>query len=510
MGIAKDGFYWRNWIAFWILGTINNFSYVVVNSAAQSLAQSFDASDLLGLILWANIAFGFFARIINAFFLERIPYTYRVLANAVLMGLGMAGVAISINIGFWFCLLSIVITGIASSFGESVLLGYMKGYPSEIVNGWSSGTGMAGVAGSMSYILLSGVLQLSNREIFIILLPLCAVYCVVFLWMLVKPTSRDTDNGRSRILFGSGGDWTDQSFVFKKIPKIDLDMEMSASSVPYSRVHPLVEDEDEDAVNIHEESFSPMMEAGSTLPSLDHTANQVADVSERSSLVESQVPIFSESSEADKQATQQFQDKHPEVNIHHSASVLTSTWQEEPETKGRRYVRTLRLVWWVSLNLALVYFFEYVASVGGSDKAQPPGSETSPNWWVRNAYKVLAFCYQLGVLISRSSLGLFKIRRVEVITALQGVNMVFWLLQAKFKWISGPTGVWILFAIMVYVGLLGGASYVNVFYLILHDKTTPDKDRELCVNWAAIFINLGITAASVFILIMSNSFLKND
>eukprot|EP01113_Clastostelium_recurvatum_P040021 TRINITY_DN6178_c0_g1_i4.p1 TRINITY_DN6178_c0_g1~~TRINITY_DN6178_c0_g1_i4.p1 ORF type:complete len:443 (-),score=104.66 TRINITY_DN6178_c0_g1_i4:40-1341(-) len=433
MGIAKDGFYWRNWIAFWILGTINNFSYVVVNSAAQSLAQSFDASDLLGLILWANIAFGFFARIINAFFLERIPYTYRVLANAVLMGLGMAGVAISINIGFWFCLLSIVITGIASSFGESVLLGYMKGYPSEIVNGWSSGTGMAGVAGSMSYILLSGVIQLSNRDIFIILLPLCVVYCVVFLWMLVKPTSRDTDN-----------------------------------------------------------------------------VNQVADISERSSLVESQVPIFSESSEADKQATQQFQDKHPEVNIHHSASVLTSTWQEEPETKGRRYVRTLRLVWWVSLNLALVYFFEYVASVGGSDKAQPPGSDTSPSWWVRNAYKVLAFCYQLGVLISRSSLGLFKIRRVEVITALQGVNMVFWLLQAKFKWISGPTGVWILFAIMVYVGLLGGASYVNVFYLILHDKTTPDKDRELCVNWAAIFINLGITAASVFILIMSNSFLKND
>jgi len=33
-----------------------------------------------------------------------------------------------------------------------VLLAYLKQYPSELVDGWSSGTGMAGVTGSLLYI----------------------------------------------------------------------------------------------------------------------------------------------------------------------------------------------------------------------------------------------------------------------------------------------------------------------------------------------------------------------
>ena len=49
----------------------------------------------------------------------------------------------------------------------------------------------------------------------------------------------------------------------------------------------------------------------------------------------------------------------------------------------------------------------------------------------------------------------------------------------------------ILPALMIYVGLLGGASYVNIFYLLLHDSKYPEKDRELCINIAALFITFG-------------------
>ena len=49
----------------------------------------------------------------------------------------------------------------------------------------------------------------------------------------------------------------------------------------------------------------------------------------------------------------------------------------------------------------------------------------------------------------------------------------------------------ILPALMIYVGLLGGASYVNIFYLLLHDNKYPEKDRELCINIAAVFITFG-------------------
>lgn len=36
-----------------------------------------------------------------------------------------------------------------------MLLGFLKNYESELVGGWSSGTGMAGVAGAAIYLLFS-------------------------------------------------------------------------------------------------------------------------------------------------------------------------------------------------------------------------------------------------------------------------------------------------------------------------------------------------------------------
>jgi hypothetical protein len=44
---------------------------------------------------------------------------------------------------------------------------------------------------------------------------------------------------------------------------------------------------------------------------------------------------------------------------------------------------------------------------------------------------------------------------------------------------------------MIYVGLLGGASYVNIFYLLLHEDKYPEEDREFCINITSLFITGG-------------------
>lgn len=176
----------------------------------------------------------------------------------------------------------------------------------------------------------------------------------------------------------------------------------------------------------------------------------------------------------------------------------------------------------VAVQLFLVYLFEYIACVGCANKSQPRGSEKSPEWAVRNAYVILTFCYsvrlfygftdrflfsclQIGVLISRSSLNLVKIKRIEVITILQGLNLALWLWIAKFKMVN----VYLQFLLMIYVGLLGGASYVNVYYLILNDRVMNKKDRELAVNMTAIGVTLGITLASLCILGLNFTFLRS-
>ncbi|EGC31709.1 hypothetical protein DICPUDRAFT_156403 [Dictyostelium purpureum] len=403
----KDYNFIRNWICFNFLGNINNFSYCVVNAAGSSLAAYFNNEKNIALILWANIAFGFVSRL-----------------NCIIMGLGLVGVALSVYVNFAFCIASIALIGIASSFGESVLLSYMKRFPAEIVNGWSSGTGVAGVSGSLFYIGMVAA-GLSNSKIFYIILPTVGAYFLLF-------------------------------FLGLKVP--------TASSSP-----------------INTKKSSP--------------SNESDKNTEKQSLVSS-----------DQLAEEDYSSPASNIKISDIYDDGCQPIRGTPnETKKQRYIRCAKLVWFNAVNLSLVYFFEYVASVGGADLAikQNPNGD----FFIKNAYAIFSFCYQLGVLISRSSLQFVKIKRVGIITILQGLNMVFWIVQAKYRMVHN---VWGLFILMVYCGLLGGASYVNVFYLILHDKKIPDEDREICVNYAALLVTLGITLASCFILVMDHTFLADQ
>jgi hypothetical protein len=177
----------------------------------------------------------------------------------------------------------------------------------------------------------------------------------------------------------------------------------------------------------------------------------------------------------------------------------------ERESGWARSVRVGRLVWWRATLLLAVYFFEYVVSAGCASSAERRGFLADPHtpYLVRHSYALLGFMYQFGVLISRSSLSLVRIRRIEVLAVLQGLNMILWIYQDWYKFM--PIGV--QFAAMFYVGLLGGAVYVNVFALLVDDPTIPDIDRELAVNLTALSINIGIMLASLFIIYMDHTFL---
>ena len=68
---------------------------------------------------------------------------------------------------------------------------------------------------------------------------------------------------------------------------------------------------------------------------------------------------------------------------------------------------------------------------------------------------------------------------IWILTILQGINFVLWLLNAKYQLV---TNVWVQFPLMLFVGILGGAMYVNVFANLMDDPMIPEKDRELAIN----------------------------
>jgi battenin len=165
-------------------------------------------------------------------------------------------------------------------------------------------------------------------------------------------------------------------------------------------------------------------------------------------------------------------------------------------------------IWFNTVNLNLVYIFEYACQFA-APFAVPCYTKHSSVFFEKQSYVVLQFCYQLGVLCSRSSLSVIKIRRVWILTVIQFFNMIFWLLQARYLWLSSSPhdspSIWILFGLMYFVGLMGGASYVNVFHNLLEDRTVSDDDRPMAINIGALHINIGITLGSVLDVIYSNT-----
>nr|KAG5702941.1 hypothetical protein BaRGS_034714 [Batillaria attramentaria] len=81
----------RNWAGLFLMGVINNLPYVIVNSASNTIADSFGEKNLVGLVFGANVALSVFVK-------------------------GLFGVAYAFNFGF--ALACIVVVGSTAAFGE--------------------------------------------------------------------------------------------------------------------------------------------------------------------------------------------------------------------------------------------------------------------------------------------------------------------------------------------------------------------------------------------------------
>lgn len=56
---------------------------------------------------------------------------------------------------------------------------------------------------------------------------------------------------------------------------------------------------------------------------------------------------------------------------------------------------------------------------------------------------------------------------------------------------------------MVFVGLMGGASFVNVIYLIKRSEHLHKTERELALNLATVCNDIGTLSACITALVLS-------
>uniref|UniRef100_A0A1E1XFC9 Battenin n=1 Tax=Amblyomma aureolatum TaxID=187763 RepID=A0A1E1XFC9_9ACAR len=143
------------------------------------------------------------------------------------------------------------------------------------------------------------------------------------------------------------------------------------------------------------------------------------------------------------------------------------------------------------IPLGLVYFAEYFINQGLLELIVFRNTKLSH----KEQYRWLQVMYQVGVLISRSSVNIIQIRKLWLLPLLQFANMVFIFSEAYFLFLPS---FWIVVIVVLYEGLLGGAAYVNTFYRI--SKDVAPQHREFSLRIASLADSTGIALAGVIAL----------
>ena len=141
------------------------------------------------------------------------------------------------------------------------------------------------------------------------------------------------------------------------------------------------------------------------------------------------------------------------------------------------------------LPLLLVYIAEYTINQGVSPTLLFRLKQ-SPFKHFRAFYPTYNAIYQAGVFISRSSTPFLRVHNLYLPSFLQVANLVVLTLHALFDFIPN---VYIIFAIILWEGLLGGLVYVNTFAEI--NDTIPKEDRELSLSATTVSDSGGICVA---------------
>ncbi|GMT27814.1 hypothetical protein PFISCL1PPCAC_19111, partial [Pristionchus fissidentatus] len=197
----------RNLIAFWLFGLCNNYAYVIMLSAAgdiidqQTGVQTTPKNDTnvcvkeitgrdcdavsTGAILLADIIPSLAIKATFPFFMQRIPFGFRMIVVILFQTGSYLMVAFSVNMPM--SIAGVVFASVCSGLGEITLLSLTSFYPKSMISAWSSGTGGAGVVGSFAYAALTepslGNLTPTNALLVMLVVPL--LFAVSY-WLLLK------------------------------------------------------------------------------------------------------------------------------------------------------------------------------------------------------------------------------------------------------------------------------------------------------------------------------------
>ena len=197
-----------------VCGAMNNFPYCVMIGASQDLARQFHVPHQTPVMSTCMMLGSLLATFINMKWLIGIEYKKRLLMVLLMTAGSYLGVSLAVTNAFpdgwfWSCCFAAVLT-LAQIFGELGILAFLRSFPPELVGGWGTGTGVAGILSSFMYILLRGPLNLSSSLVFVLCLPSLVIFWLSFEYLRWE-TTNSLSGPKLEFALGGGRNLLDQT-----------------------------------------------------------------------------------------------------------------------------------------------------------------------------------------------------------------------------------------------------------------------------------------------------------
>ncbi|KAJ1653286.1 battenin CLN3 protein [Dispira simplex] len=451
--------------SFFFCGLINNLVYVVFLSAAVDILES-NTHVPKGVVLLADILPSFLVKLIAPHIVHHVTYGTRLtlcsLASFAALHIVAYFQALPLRLA------GVVLASAASGLGELSFLMLTTFFPSAVVATWSSGTGGAGVCGSVAFLALTTWFRLSTPTALRLISVLPPFLAILYFWYLKpylppieNPGLLGLDDRGERSAVQDGSWWYSNKTAWSWLRSTHLGrilMERFAGYQPLqtlttATVEPPLDADDEISLQ-----WNPLVQT-----SFDaHPTTQM--------------------------------ERHPvSLDVEHKFSQLTIVPGQSMTFSQRLAVVRLLLPLYI-LPLLVVYWAEYTINQGVSPTLLFPLS-SSP-WYpfeqLKDHYVYYQALYQIGVFISRSSVHWFPIKYLWYPSGAQVAVLFVMISQALLNWLPS---VWPVFCIIFFEGLLGGATYVNTFFNIRNDVPLPY--REFSLGVVGVGDSIGITLAGL-------------
>ena len=135
----------REFVAFFIIGIINNSTYVIMNAGAKEIAPS-----AVGFVYVCNVLPSFLTKLTGPYWFHMVTYKKRFQVAAICMIVAFSLVAVGQLLNSTFLqFFGIGLVSFQAGLGEASILALSAFYeePRAVLTGWSSGTGVAGIFG---------------------------------------------------------------------------------------------------------------------------------------------------------------------------------------------------------------------------------------------------------------------------------------------------------------------------------------------------------------------------